>query len=222
MGQFWLKVTSLFTLVIVVSSSVFAESGAAMLYPTGVVLLNGNTVPGATALFKGDVISTSHGSIADFNTQNARISITADTTVKLDGGSVKLNKGVVTIDTTSGFQTRASRFTVTPAAGSARYRVASQGGDIVVASLERPIVVTWEAKTHLVAAGSSWSSGSDAQDTNAQQGPQPAPAGKVPGSNTQKGLSTGTLILIGAGMAGLAGGLAYAASSGQSVSPVRP
>jgi hypothetical protein len=217
MNRFWMKIVSSLTLVIFASTAVLAEPGAAMLYPSGAVMLNGNAIPGATALFKGDVVSTNSSSIAAFNTQNSRISITAQTTVKLEDKAVNLRSGVVTVDTTGGFVTHAANYSVAPTSTTGRYRVVRKGDAILVASLEGPVMVKWGTNAHMVAAGTNWASPSG--DGSGQQGPQPMPTGKLPSDN---GLSTTTLIIIGAGMAGLAAALALTGSNTHPVSPVRP
>jgi hypothetical protein len=210
-----MKIVSSLTLVIFASSALLAEPGAAMLYPSGAVMLNGNAIPGATALFKGDIVSTNSSSIAAFNTQNSRISITAQTTVKLEDKAVSLRSGVVTVDTTGGFVTHAANYSVAPTSTTGRYRVVRKGDAILVASLEGPVMVKWGTNSHMVAAGTNWASPSG--DGGGQA--QPMPTGKLPQDN---GLSTGTLIAIGAGMAGLAIGLALTTGNSHPVSPVRP
>lgn len=204
--------------MIFAASATLAQSGAALLYPSGTVMLNGNPIPGATALFQGDTVSTNDRSIASFNTQNSRVSINAQTTLRLEDKVVSLQNGVVTVDTKGGFATRADRYTVSPGEPTAKYRVVRQGDEILVASLDGPIVIKAGAKTYKVAAGSSWASSAD--DGSPQQGPEPLPAGKMP--NKRKRIGTGALVLIGVGMGGLATGLALSASDSQPISPVRP
>lgn len=218
MNRYWMKIVSLLTLVIFASSSMYAGPGGAMLYPTGAVMLNGNAVPGATALFSGDTVSTTSDSIAAFSTQDSRISMTAQTTVKLENKAVGLQNGVVTVDTKDGFATRAERYTVTPTQSTGKYRVLRKGSTILVASLEGPVLVKWGTNSHLLAAGTSWGSPNDGEPQ--EPGAQPSPTARLPQQGG--GLSTGTLILIGAGMGGLAAGLALYASHTHPVSPVRP
>jgi hypothetical protein len=221
MNRSFIKAVGYCTLMMFATSATFAETGAALLYPNGAVLLNGNAVPGATALFRGDVVSTKDSSIASFNTHDSRVSITAQTTVKLEEKDVNLQNGIVTVDTKTGFATRAAKYKVFPNETNARYRVVRKGDQVLVASLEGPIVVQSGAKTYKLAAGSNWNSESDdASGSPQEQGPQPMPAGRMPVDH--KKIGTGTLVLVGAGMGGLAIGLAVSASGSNPVSPVRP
>ncbi len=221
MNRSWIKAVSSFTLMMFATSATFAETGAALLYPNGAVMLNGNAVPGATALFRGDVVSTGDSAIASFNTHNSKVSITAETTVKLEDKDVSLQNGIVTVDTKAGFATQAAKYKILPNDTNARYRVIRKGDQVLVASLEGPLLVQSGVKTYKVAAGSNWNSTSDDAGGSPQdQSPQPTPAGRMPVDH--KGVSTGTLVLVGAGMGGLAIGLAVSASGSRPVSPVRP
>lgn len=220
MNRVLLKLVSVVTIFIFSATTLFADPSTAMLYPVGPVLLNGSSVPGATAIFNGDVVKTTGGSIANFSTKNSRMSITADTSVKIEGTGVNLMSGVVTVDTHGGCSTHAARYTVSPSATTAKYRVLRKDDAIVVASLEGPLVVRWGTNSKMLASGTSWASPIGDDDG--------APSAEVPNGSApphaalSPKLSTGALILIGGGMAGLATGLALSLSNSHSVSPVRP
>jgi hypothetical protein len=218
MNRVLLKLVSVVTIFMFSATTLFADPSTAMLYPVGAVLLNGSSVPGATAIFNGDLVKTMGGSIANFSTKNSHISITADTSVKIEGSGVNLMSGVVTVDTHGGCSTHAARYTVSPSGATAKYRVLRKDDAIVVASLGGPLVVTWGTNSKMLASGTSWASpvGEDADAPSSD-----VPKGHAPHVALSPRLSTGTLILIGGGMAGLAAGLAVAASQGHSVSPVR-
>jgi len=190
----------------------WAAGSTAMVYPVGTVMLNGNRMAGATALFPGDFVTTSGGALASFATPGAKISITSDTAVKLQPKAIDLQNGLVTVDTKAGYSTNAGSYTVVPSAGAGKYRVMRKDNEVIVASLEGPLVVTWGSKSEVLKSGTTWAAPAD-----------PA-AGGSQGGGAQPAAKKGGIIVIGAASAAILGiGLAVLVSGSNPVaSPIRP
>jgi hypothetical protein len=93
-----------------------ADTGAAMLYGKGVVLLNGATLPNSSAIYPDDVIQTKADSVANINVTGSTVMIGPESIVKFEDKAIELEHGSVTVSTSDGLRVHVRCVTVIPAA----------------------------------------------------------------------------------------------------------
>jgi hypothetical protein len=93
-----------------------ADTGAAMLYGKGVVMLNGATLPDSSAIYPDDVIETKADSVANINLTGSTVMIGPESIVKFENNAVELEHGSVTVSTSDQLRVHVKCVTVTPAA----------------------------------------------------------------------------------------------------------
>lgn len=93
-----------------------ADTGAAMLYGKGEVLLNGATLPNSSAIYPDDVIETKADSVANINVTGSTVMVGPESLVKFENNAISLEHGSVSVSTSSGFRVHVKCVTVIPAA----------------------------------------------------------------------------------------------------------
>jgi adhesin HecA-like repeat protein len=169
-----------------------ADAGiAAMLQTSGAVMLNGAAAPRTAALFRGDTIQTTSGSVT-ISPPGSSVLVSGNSRVTFRGQALDVNAGVVVVNTTNGMTAQAAVYNVSPAGrGSARFQVARLGEKIFVKSERGALTVSGAGRVMIVSEGSTEALGDD-------QTPPPA-AGRRKGAGIA--LSGAELVLIGGGIA---------------------
>jgi hypothetical protein len=91
-----------------------ADTGAAMLYGKGVVLLNGATLPNSSAIYPDDVIETKTDSVANINVTGSTVMVMPDSIVKFENNAISLEHGSVAVSTSAGMRVYVKCVTVIP------------------------------------------------------------------------------------------------------------
>ena len=122
------------TLVAITPASLLAaDSGGAMLYGRGPVLLNGSPLPNSSAVFPGDLIKTQPESLATLDASGSGVIVLPDSVVKFEGKAVTLEHGSVNVATSVGMVAIAGVVTVTPASNTwTEFEVGNTNGTVQV------------------------------------------------------------------------------------------
>ena len=136
------KILSCAMVVIVPAALFAADSGLAMVYSNGNTWLNGSSLPKSSAIFSGDLVQTTAGSVAKINASGSSLIVLSDSLVQFEGNAVKLEHGGVAVSTSKAMATRAGDVTVTPTASvwtqfdvtdvDGKVRIAARKGDLTV------------------------------------------------------------------------------------------
>jgi hypothetical protein len=112
---------------------VAADSGGAMLYGKGEVLLNGKPVPRSSAVFPGDLIQTQPESLATLDSSGSGVVVMPDSLVRFEANAVFLQHGSISVATSHVMVARAREVTITPATDKwTKFEVAEVNGTIRV------------------------------------------------------------------------------------------
>ena len=101
-------------IAVIPASLLGADTGAAMLYGKGVVLLNGATLPNSSAIYPDDVIETKADSVANINVTGSTVMVMPDSIVKFKNNAISLEHGSVAVSTSSGMRVYVKCVTVIP------------------------------------------------------------------------------------------------------------
>jgi hypothetical protein len=91
-----------------------ADTGAAMLYGKGVVLLNGANLPNSSAIYPDDVIETKADSVANINVTGSTVMVGPESIVKFENNVIELEHGSVAVSTSDGLRVHVRCVTVVP------------------------------------------------------------------------------------------------------------
>jgi hypothetical protein len=206
---------SVLLIVVIPAATMSADARvAAMLQTSGAVVLNGAAAPRTAALFRGDTIQTTNGSVM-MSLPGSSVLVPENSRVTFRGNGLDVNAGVVVVNTTNGMTAQAAVYNVSPAGrGSAKFQVARLGERVLVRSERGALTVSAPGRVVTVAEGSTKALGDD-------QVPPPA-AGRQGGSGI--GLSGAELVLIGGGVAVAAAMIALATANKKPhpITPVGP
>ncbi len=187
-------------------SAVAVDTVSAMLHTKGGVLVNGNEVPDATAVFSGDVLQTQPGAVANLDVDGSSVLIQAESIVKFNGDSLTLEHGSVSVGTSKSMSVHVNCINVVPVSNEwTQYDVTDTNGTVVVVAHKNDVNITegvsFRKRTPTVEAAASVTvhEGEQASRDESQAcGTGEAPHGAGNGINTK-------WIEIGAGAGG--GGL---------------
>jgi len=137
------------------SSLLAADSNPAMLYTNGAAWVNGAHVPRPSlAIFTGDLLQTRSDSVAHINESGSSVTVLADSLVKFEGSSVRIDHGGVTVSTSKQMATTAGDVTVTPASSSwTEFNVIDVDGTVRIAARKGDLLVNDGQNTATVAQG---------------------------------------------------------------------
>jgi len=129
------------------ASLLAADTGAAMLYGKGEVLLNGGTLPNSSAIYPDDVIETKADSVANINVTGSTVMVGPESLVKFENNAISLEHGSVTVSTSSGFRVHVKCITVTPAANViTQFDVTDTNGKVYAAARKSDVNIDTGAK----------------------------------------------------------------------------
>ncbi len=200
------KVLICIMVVVTPAALLAADSGIAMVYSNGAASLNGGTLPRSSAIFSGDLVQTTAGSVAKINASGTSLMVLSDSLVQFEGNAVKLEHGGIAVSTSKGMATQAGEVTVMPRESVwTQFDVTKVDGQIRITAQKGDLTVSDGAGTTTLAQGQ--------QTTREESQPQPEKTKKKKrrkGGGAVPGASGGILdspLAIGIGV-GAVGGLA--------------
>ncbi len=158
-----------------------ADSNPAMLYTNGAAWINGAHVPRPSlAIFSGDLLQTRADSVAHINESGSSVTVLADSLVKFEGSSVRIDHGGVSVSTSRQMATTAGDVTVTPASNSwTEFNVIDVDGTVRIAARKGDLLVNDGQNTATVAQGQ--------EATRDETAPAPADKGHKKNKKRQSG-----------------------------------
>lgn len=158
--------TRLITLALataVLAAQLSAAAPGAMLYATGNVQVNGNAVTRSQAVFSGDRIETAGGSGVTLASNGSSVIVDGNSSVMFSNNSLSLTSGTIAIKTAQGMSARVGNLLVSPANGTARFKLAQSGNMINVFAMEGGLKISDGSKSIDLAAGKALTTSSAAQ-----------------------------------------------------------
>ncbi len=124
-----------------------ADSGAAMLYGKGVVLLNGANLPNSSAIYPDDIIETKVDSVANINVTGSTVIVLPGSIVKFESNAIELDHGSVTVSTSDGMKVYVKCVTVIPAENvSTQFDVTNTNGKVHAAARKSDVNIETAGK----------------------------------------------------------------------------
>lgn len=80
--------------------------------------LNGAAVPHSSAIFPGDIVQTNNDALANINAPGSNVVVLPNSVLKYEGSAVSIERGGVTVATSTQLNTAVGEITVRPAAPS--------------------------------------------------------------------------------------------------------
>src|SRR3984893_9970460 len=209
------KILSCIMVIITPGALLAVDSGAGMLYSNGTTRLNGSSLPKSSAIFSGDLVETTAGSVAKINASGSSLIVLADSLVQFEGNAVKLERGGVAVSTSKAMATRAGDVTVTPTAGVwTQFDVTDVDGKVRIAAQKGDVTVSDQAGTTTLAQGQETTR--DESQSQAEKKKKKA-GGAVPGA---AGGILNSRVALGVGLVAVAVVTTWVLLQGEQ--PVRP
>jgi hypothetical protein len=118
------------------------DSGAAMLYAKGGVLLNRNTAPAAAAIFPDDLVETQSDHVANITADGSSVTVQPESAVQFEGTEIFLDHGSVSVMTKGAMRVRVNCITVVPVyAEWTQYDVTDQNGTVIIESHKKDVEI---------------------------------------------------------------------------------
>ena len=118
------------------------ETGAAVIYATGSVFLNGAQLANSSAVTVGDVIQTRDNGVANINAPGATVVVESNTIVRFQSGGFALDRGSVSIATGKGISVFARDLKITPVSGDwTEFYVTRASGSIQIFARKNDVTV---------------------------------------------------------------------------------
>ncbi len=128
-----------------------ADSGSALLYARGAVLVDGKPVTDTVALFPGSSVQTNENSSANITAAGSTLMVSPKSQLAYAADSINLQHGGVAVATSARLKVRIGCLTVAPVSGNwTRYEVADVSGLVKVAAKKENVAV--ESGSALAAA----------------------------------------------------------------------
>lgn len=130
------------------------ETGAAVIYGTGSVFLNGAALSNSSAVTIGDVVQTRDNGVANINAPGATIVVESNTIVRFQSGGFALDRGNISVATGKGMSVFARDFKITPTSGDwTEFYVARASGSIQIIARKNSVTVTCGSNSSTVREG---------------------------------------------------------------------
>ena len=158
------------------------ETGAAVIYATGTVFLNGPELSNSSAVTVGDVVQTRDNGVANINAPGATVVVESNTIVRFQSGGFALDRGSVSVATGKAMSVFARDFKITPVSADwTEFYVTRVSGSIQIWARKNSVTISCGANTSTLREGQQVSR-DDAADCGrvSKHGPGAAPAAKAP------------------------------------------
>jgi hypothetical protein len=213
------KICSCLLIITLAETAMLAEPAQAMLRPTGNVTVNGKPITTSTAVFAGDKIQTGPNSFASIESEGVWLALGPNSWATYGDNTVNVGCGSTSLTAAAGSKTvmNIGNVSVTPGPEFSKVEITQSQGKLIIKSTIGSATVTQGSETTSVNQGYML----DIPAT-VDCGPRAAAASDskpTPGVKSNKLLP----ILLVAGGAGAAVGIALAVSGGEeTVAPVTP
>jgi hypothetical protein len=129
-------------LLLVVPSSLSAQTPAAILRTQGGVYVNGTEAPDSSAIFAGDLLETRPGFSANLTLDGSTILLQAESVAKFEQDVLVLDHGSVSVGTSKSFKVRVNCITVIPVVNEwTQYDVTDLNGTVQVLANKKDVNV---------------------------------------------------------------------------------
>ena len=130
-------------LILLTPCALFAqETGAAVIYGTGSVFLNGAQLANSSAVTVGDVVQTRDNGVANINAPGATVVVESNTIVRFQSGGFALDRGSLSVATGKGISVFARDLKITPVSGDwTEFYVVRSGGSIQIYARKNDVTV---------------------------------------------------------------------------------
>jgi len=159
------------------------DTGAAVIYGTGSVFLNGAALANSSAVTIGDVIQTRDDGVANINAPGATLVVESNTIVRFQSGGFALDRGSVSVATGKGLSVFARDFKITPVSNDwTEFYVTRASGSIQIFARKNNVTVNCGTNSSTTVREGQQISKDDAADCGpvAKRGGAAAPAAKAP------------------------------------------
>ena len=131
-------------LIFLTPCALFAqETGAAVIYGTGSVFLNGAALSNSSVVTIGDVVQTRDNGVANINAPGATIVVESNSIVRFQSGGFALDRGNISVATGKGMSVFARDFKITPTSFDwTEFYVARGSGRIQIIARKNNVTVT--------------------------------------------------------------------------------
>ena len=118
------------------------ETGAAVVYGTGSVFLNGAALSNSSAVTVGDVVQTRDNGVANINSPGATLVVESNTIVRFQSGGFALDRGSVSVATGRGMSVFARDLKITPVSNDwTEFYVIRASGSIQIMARKHDVTV---------------------------------------------------------------------------------
>jgi hypothetical protein len=129
------------------------DGGSAIVQANGKVWLNGTLIPQMSAIFPGDTLQTKVD-LADIDAHGSKVRILADTLLTYRGNAVELERGGVSVLTSSTLATQVGPVMVRPAAPTwTEFQVTDAEGAVHITATKGDLLIVDEKGTTTLNAG---------------------------------------------------------------------
>jgi hypothetical protein len=128
-------------LIPILTCSLCAQNtGAAVIYGTGSVYVNGSPLANSTAVTTGDVIQTRDNGAANINAQGSSIVVDSNSVVRFQGEGLALDRGGISVATGKALPVHARDFRIVPVSSEwTEFYVTRSGGNIVIVARKNDV-----------------------------------------------------------------------------------
>lgn len=137
------------------ASTLLAETQAAMVMVSGVAALNGTAMAGTTTVFSGDLLETGANSQLTISTKGSTILIGANSRLHYFGNSIDLDSGSTQVNTSQKLQVQTETIKIEPNGASAKFRVDRASRTVVIAALEKEVLIDNNGDSRVVPQGTT-------------------------------------------------------------------
>ena len=145
---------ALVSLIACSALSLSAADGSAVLKSTGNVVLNGAGAPATTAIFSGDTVRTTGGSLLTISSPGSTVLLPQNSQLTFKGNSVNLTDGKASITTTKGMSVTTGSYLISPGSpGSAQFEIEKSGDGLLVHAAQGAVTIKSSGKIVTVGQG---------------------------------------------------------------------
>lgn len=150
-----LRPLCLILVLVLPATLISAETRAAIVFASGMAVLNGTALPRSTSIFSGDRLETSNDSAVTILADGSAVLVGPNSRLLFQGDAIELKKGSTQISTSKGMKTQTDTLIVEPSQDTAKYQVTRGATRVMVASLSGSVTVTNGKSIEVLAPGES-------------------------------------------------------------------
>ena len=177
------KLISGFLILLTPCALLAQDTGAAVIYGTGSVFLNGAQLSNSSAVTVGDVVQTRDNGVANINAPGATVVVESNTIVRFQSGGFALDRGSVSVATGKGISVFARDLKITPTSADwTEFYVTRASGSIQIMARKNNVTVNCGTNSSTTVREGQQISRDDAGDCGlvSKHGPGAPAAAKAP------------------------------------------